>query len=149
MISSIVNKDVCVIGNIKKMNVHSRDTAPLSVVNFCGVGHHEDIRFIRFLYLEVIPKLTWTSENIWTARLIYHLVCQFTISDQNVTFDQSSFDGRSLSTSSTMSNVTDTYLLTTYLLTYLRTYLRTYLPTHFTICYWNDTFIKAFRMENP
>ena len=40
-----MNKDVCVIGNIKKMNVHSRDTAPLSVVNFCGVGHHEDIRF--------------------------------------------------------------------------------------------------------
>ena len=135
-----MNKDVCVIGNIKKMNVHSRDTAPLSVVNFCGVGHHEDIRFIRFLYLEVIPKLTWTSENILTAKLIYHLVCQFTISDQNVTFDQSSFDGRSLSTSSTMSNVTDTYLLT---------YLLTYLPTHFTICYWNDTFIKAFRMENP
>ena len=101
-ISSIVNKDVCVIGNIKKMNVHSRDTAPLSVVNFCGVGHHEDIRFIRFLYLEVIPELTWIPENIWTARLIYHLVCQFTISDQNVTFDQSSFDGQSLSTSSTM-----------------------------------------------
>ena len=116
-----MNKDVCVIGNIKKMNVHGRDTAPLSVVNFCGVGHHEDIRFLRFLYLEVIPELTWISENIWTARLIYHLVCQFTISDQNVTFDQSSFDGRSLSTSSTMSNVTDTYLLT-YLLTYLPTY---------------------------
>ena len=112
-----MNKDVCVIGNIKKMNVHGSDTAPLSVVNFCGVGHHEDIRFIRFLYLEVIPKLTWTSENILTARLIYHLVCQFTISDQNVTFDQSSFDGRSLSTSSTMSNVTDTYLLT-YLFTF-------------------------------
>lgn len=51
-ISSIVNKDVCVIGNIKKMNVHGRDTAPLSVVNFCGVGHHEDIKFLRFLYLQ-------------------------------------------------------------------------------------------------
>ena len=94
------------------------------MVNFCGVGHHENIRFIRFLYLEVIPELTWIPENIWTARLIYHLVCQFTISDQNVTFDQSSFDERPVSTSSTMSNVTDTYLLT-YLLTHVLTYLLT------------------------
>ncbi|CAH3162943.1 unnamed protein product [Porites lobata] len=50
------------------MNVHSRDTAPLSVVNFCGVGHHEDIRFIRFLYLEMF---TW---KMFTAKLLQVLL---------------------------------------------------------------------------
>lgn len=77
----------------------------------------------------MIPELTWTLENIWTARLIYHLG-QFTISDQNFTFDQSIFDGRLLSTSSTKSKVTDTYLLT-YLLI---------LPS----CYCNATFTEHF-----